>query len=60
VIVSVIGIDETFSQAIHARYSYVIDEIVWDARFADIMSLLPDGRRLVDYARFHDVVPFSR
>ena len=57
IIVSVTGIDDTFSQLIHARYSYVADEIVWDARFADIMSLLPDGRRLVDYARFHDVVP---
>ena len=59
VVVSVIGIDETFSQTIHARYSYVTDEIVWDARFADIMSVLPDGRRLVDYTRFHDVVPMN-
>ena len=56
IIVSVTGVDETFSQAIHARYSYVADEIVWDARFADIMSQLPDGRRHVDYARFHEVV----
>lgn len=56
IIVSVMGVDETFSQTIHARYSYVADEIAWDARFADIMSRLPDGRRLVDYTRFHDVV----
>ncbi len=56
IVVSVLGVDETFSQTIHARYSYLPDEIVWDARFADIMSQLPDGRRLVDYARFHDVV----
>jgi inward rectifier potassium channel len=56
IIVSVMGVDETFSQTIHARYSYLADEIAWDARFADIMSRLPDGRRLVDYTRFHDVV----
>ena len=56
IVVSVTGIDETFSQTIYARYSYLADEIVWDARFADIMSVLPDGRRLVDYSRFHDVV----
>jgi inward rectifier potassium channel len=56
IIVSVMGIDETFSQTIHARYSYVADEIVWDARFADIMSRLPDGRRHVDYTRFHEVI----
>jgi inward rectifier potassium channel len=56
VIVSVTGIDETFSQAIHARYSYLADEIIWGARFADIMSQLPDGRRHIDYGRFHDIV----
>ncbi len=56
VIVSVTGVDETFSQPIHARYSYLADEIVWDAQFVDIMSQLPDGRRRIDYARFHDVV----
>ena len=56
VIVSVTGVDETFSQAIHARYSYLADEIIWGARFADIMSQLPDGRRHIDYGRFHDIV----
>jgi inward rectifier potassium channel len=56
VIVSVTGVDETFSQAIHARYSYLADEIVWGARFVDIMSQLPDGRRHIDYGRFHDIV----
>jgi len=56
VIVSVTGIDETFSQAIHARYSYLPDEIVWGARFVDIMSQLPDGRVGIDYGRFHDIV----
>lgn len=55
IIVSVTGIDETFSQAIHARWSYLPGEIVWGARFVDIMSTLPDGRRRVDYTRFHDV-----
>jgi len=57
IIVSVAGIDETFSQAIRARYSYLPEEIVWGARFADIMSTLADGRRRIDYERFHDVVP---
>ncbi|HSF18238.1 MAG TPA: ion channel [Vicinamibacteria bacterium] len=30
------GIDETFSQTVHARSSYKADEIVWNARFTDI------------------------
>ena len=33
--------------------------MVWNARFADILSKLPNGRRRVDYGRFHDVVPVS-
>ncbi len=59
IIVSVTGVDETLSQAIRARYSYLPDEVVWGARFADIMSTLPDGRRRVDYTRFHEVVSAS-
>lgn len=57
IIVSVTGVDETFAQSIHARWSYVPDEIAWGARFVDIMSTTPDGRRHVDYTRFHDVEP---
>jgi len=57
IIVSLTGLDETFSQTVHARHSYVPEEIVWNARFVDILSRLPDGRRVVDYTHFHDVVP---
>jgi inward rectifier potassium channel len=56
-IVSVIGFDESFAQTVHARHSYGVEDIVWGARFVDILSAGPDGQRLVDYRRFHDVVP---
>jgi inward rectifier potassium channel len=56
IIVSLTGLDETFSQTVHARHSYVADEIVWGARFVDILSRTPDGRRRVDYTRFHEIV----
>ena len=59
IVVSLIGTDETFSQTVHARYSYVADEIVWNARFVDIISQLPDGRRRIDYTRFHTVIPLG-
>jgi inward rectifier potassium channel len=55
IIVSLTGIDETFSQTVHARHSWLADEIIWDVRFVDILSRLPDGRRQVDYRRFHEV-----
>ena len=56
IIVSLTGLDETFSQTVHARHSYVAEEIVWGARFVDVLSRTPDGRRQVDYTHFHDVV----
>jgi inward rectifier potassium channel len=56
IIVSVVGIDETLSQTVHARWSYLADEIVWGGRYADVLFQLPDGRRRVDYTRFQDIV----
>ena len=57
IISSVMGVDETFSQTVHARHSYVADELVWNARFVDILSIRDDGRRMVDYTKFHDTQP---
>jgi len=54
IIVVVSGTDETFSDKIYARHSYMPDEIVWNKRFVDILSV-QKGRRHVDLARFHDV-----
>jgi inward rectifier potassium channel len=53
---SLIGIDETFAQTVHARHGYSADEIVSDHRFADIL-LDENGERIVDYAKFNDLVP---
>jgi len=55
IIVSITGLDETFSQTVHARHTYELDEIVWGARFADVLVLHPDGSRSIDYTRFDDV-----
>jgi len=49
------GTDETFAQSVYARYAYNSDTVRWQARFADIFTIQPDGRRAVDYTRFHDV-----
>jgi inward rectifier potassium channel len=55
ILVVIRGLDETFVSTIHARASYLPDEIVWGRRFADILSTAADGRREVNFARFHDV-----
>jgi inward rectifier potassium channel len=50
------GLDETFATTIHTRASYAPHEIAWGRRFADIFTNLPDGRRAIDFRRFHDIV----
>ena len=50
------GIDETLVQPVHARASYLPHEIRWDHRFVDIIGWTEDGRRAIDYSRFHDIV----
>jgi inward rectifier potassium channel len=54
-IVSIVGLDETFSQTVHARHTFQLDEIIWGARFANVLVLHPDGSRSVDYDHFDDV-----
>ncbi len=53
------GLDESFSQTVHARHSYIASEILWNMRFADILSKDEDGIRYVNYAHFHEVEPVA-
>jgi inward rectifier potassium channel len=59
IVVSLLGFDETFSQTVHARHRYVPGDLVWEARFADILFRPADGRRRIDYSRFDEVVPIT-
>lgn len=54
--VSVLGLDETLAQTVHARHSYRFDEIVWGMRFADIVGVEPDGSASIDFERFDDLM----
>jgi len=56
-VVTLTGLDETVSQTIYARHTYVSREILWNMRFVDIISKTKEGNRFVDYSRFHNVVP---
>jgi len=58
-VASLIGLDETFSQQVHARHAYVPEDFVYDMRFADIIGTEPDGSRYVDYANFDALVPMG-
>jgi inward rectifier potassium channel len=56
-VASVTGLDETLSQSVHARHSWNVEQILWNHRFADVLVTLPDGRRGIDYRKFHEVQP---
>jgi inward rectifier potassium channel len=56
-VVSLTGVDETVSQAIHARHTYIAQDILWNYRLVDIFHETADGHRYINYNHFHDVVP---
>lgn len=55
-LVTVTGLDETMSQTIHARHSYVVDELMFGYRYKDIFGYLPDGRVAIDLHGFDEIV----
>jgi inward rectifier potassium channel len=59
-VVTASGLDETLARQVHARTSYLPDEILWEHRFVDVLGWTEDGRRVIDYRRFHDTVSVDR
>ena len=51
------GVDDSSAQELHARRVYSHRDIRWNHRYRDITSVSRDGRLLIDYDLFHDVVP---
>jgi inward rectifier potassium channel len=54
VVVMLSGTDETINDRVYARHSYVAEEILWNRRFVDVISIMPTGHRMVDLTQFHD------
>jgi inward rectifier potassium channel len=55
ILVTVVGVDDTSMQPVHARHRYYDHEIVWGARHADILKEQADGTLLLDMRRFHKI-----
>jgi inward rectifier potassium channel len=53
-LVIISGVDGTFSQSIHARGSYVMEEIVFDAVLADVFNV-ENGELRVDWSFFDQI-----
>ena len=56
IIVTLNGLDEILADRIYARHAYWADEIVWNRRFVDVISVTPAGHRMLDLTQFHDTI----
>jgi inward rectifier potassium channel len=54
IVVMLNGLDEILADRIYCRHAYWADEIVWNRRFVDVISVTPGGNRMVDLTQFHD------
>jgi inward rectifier potassium channel len=59
VIVSISGYDEALTRVMYARHVYPAEQVLWNHRFREIVKPLPDGRRRIDYRRFHEAEPVA-
>ena len=60
IVVMLSGVDEIIADRIYARHAYWHDEILWNRRFVDVISVTPSGERIVDLTRFHDTQEAAR
>jgi len=48
------GVDDTYAQQVHARTSYRSEDLIWNAKFRNIIEQSPDGRMAIDINRIHE------
>jgi len=53
------GTDDTLADVVYMRHAYTPDDILWNHRFVDVLSVTAHGRRVVDLTRFHDTSPIA-
>jgi inward rectifier potassium channel len=56
-VLNVGGVDDNSAQRLYARQIYSEEDIRWNYRYRDITSVSDKGRLILDYFKFHDVVP---
>lgn len=56
-ILSIKATDETYAQQVHTRSSYKADEVLWNTKFAPVITLAKDGRTAVDLKGIHNTLP---
>jgi inward rectifier potassium channel len=59
ILILIKGFDETFSQVVHARYSYRHEELLWNVRFRKAFSTDSKGEIIFDLEDLHAVEPLN-
>jgi len=54
-LVTLTGIDETFLQSVYSRFSYAVEDLVWNAQFSDMISQTSEGRVHIDIKAINDI-----
>ncbi|MFZ4761518.1 MAG: ion channel [Alphaproteobacteria bacterium] len=60
IVISLTGLDETLSQTIHARFSYLAEEIRFNHQFKDILRRREDNRIEINYHDFDETTPVTQ
>jgi inward rectifier potassium channel len=60
VLILIKGVDDMFSQVVHARYSYRYDEIVWGAKFTPAFGIDDTGNMKLEVDRISDIEKVPR
>jgi inward rectifier potassium channel len=53
--VSIVGLDDTSMQTMHASHRYYANQILFGVRHADVLTEADDGAIILDLRKFHDV-----
>ena len=53
--VLVVGLDDITMQTVHAAHRFFTHQIVWGARYADVLTETDAGHLVLDLRRFHDL-----
>ena len=56
-VLNVGGVDDSSAQRLQARKLYFHRAILWRHHYRDMASVSPEGRLVIDYSKFHEVVP---
>jgi inward rectifier potassium channel len=60
IIVNLSGLDQTVSDSVLMRHTYHKNDLLWDHVLEDLIHILPNGDRYIDYSTFDNVLPLHR